>query len=89
MTTVVIANNDGDPQNATVQLSHGHGNDPQGFEIGRVDIRVAGNQSQAVVVSGFVRDFVQSSFVEVTAATFNGNANHCFLYTISADNIFA
>jgi hypothetical protein len=87
--TLVISNDDGDPQNATVVLSHGRGQDPQGVGIGKVDIRVAGGGAQAVVVSGFVRDFGQGDFVEVVAATFNGVAKSCFLFTISADTIFA
>jgi hypothetical protein len=87
--TLVIANNDGDSQNATVALSHGHGQDLQGVGIGKVDIRVAGGGAQAVVVSGFVRDFAQGDFVDVSAATFNGTARQCFLFTISANTIFA
>jgi hypothetical protein len=80
---VVIANFDGDSQNANVRLTSQDGR----IEIDRADVRIPGGGSQVVVVDGWIRppDLLPNDIVDLRCSTFAGAAKKARLNVFGAD----
>ena len=79
---VVIGNNDGDFQNATVRVTHGNGFDV----IDQTDIRIPNNGSYSVSLQGTLRVVPNAPTVmELRCQTFNGFARQFSLFAVQVD----
>ena len=89
---VVIRNDDGDAQNATVRLTFGEdvAAGEVKFEIDRADIRIPSGDGVAVTLMGWVTSGsfdVDRPFVDIRASTFRGVAQKTRLTVTVVDTL--
>ncbi len=79
---VLMGNNDGDAQNATVRVTHDNG----AFLIDQVDFRMPGGGSYPVAIQGTLRvDPGVPKVMQLRCNTFNGTATHFSLFAVQVD----
>ena len=80
----VIANDDGDAQNATVRLTHDNG----AFLIDQADFRLPGGASYPVAIQGTLRvDPHVPKALQLRCTTFRGSATHFSVFAIQVDQL--
>ena len=81
---VVIGNNDGSFQNASVRVTHSNGNDL----IDRTDFRIPNDGSYSVSLQGTLRVVPGTPTVmELRCQTFNGVARQFSLFAVQVDSL--
>jgi hypothetical protein len=82
---VVIANRDGDPQNASARMIT-----DGAIELDRVDVRIAEqgqNDRQTITLLGHFTQNVGRPIIDIRCATFDGEASQADLYAIRVDEL--
>jgi hypothetical protein len=80
---VVITNDDGNDQNASVRLTYSDG----AREIDRADVRISSGFGQSIFVDGWVTNVNQGDIVDLRCSTFAGFARKVRFNVIGVDDL--